>query len=72
MEKLALRRRIYDKGLRAEDIILSANGVDITSTQDLIRLKQSLGPGDVVELTYLRDGSVHTAQVELMDAELFS
>ena len=62
----------YDKGLRAEDIILSANGVDITSTQDLIRLKQSLGPGDVVELTYLRDGSVHTAQVELMDAELFS
>ena len=62
----------YAKGLRPEDILLSANGTAIVSTQDLVRLKQSLGPGDVVELTYQRDGSTYTAQVELMDAELYS
>lgn len=62
----------YAKGLRPEDILLSANGISIVSTQDLVRLKQSLGPGDVVELTCQRDDSTYTAQVELMDAELYS
>ena len=62
----------YAQGLRPEDILLLANGSPISSTQDLVRLKQSLGPGDVVELTCLRDGDTYTAEVELMDAELFS
>ena len=62
----------YAQGLRAEDILLSANGSPISAIQDLVRLKQSLGPGDVVELTYLRDEAQHTIDVELMDAELFS
>lgn len=62
----------YAKGLRPEDILVSANGTAITSTQDLIRLKQSLGPGDVVELTYLREGTSHTIQVTLMDEDLYS
>lgn len=62
----------YAKGLRPEDVLLSANGISITSTEDLVRLKQSLGPGDTVELTYLRDGAAHTVAVALMDAELFS
>ena len=62
----------YAKGLRAHDIITSANGHSITSTQDLIRLKQSLGPGDLVELTYLRGDFPSTVTVALMDADLVS
>lgn len=62
----------YAQGLRAEDILVAANGQSISSTQDLVRLKQTLGPGDQVELTYLREGVSHTIWVELMDAELFS
>ena len=62
----------YAQGLRPEDILLTANGRTITGTQDLVRLKQSLGPGDIVEFTYLRDGDSYTVQVALMDAQLFS
>ena len=62
----------YAQGLRPEDILTAANGSPITSIQDLVRLKQTLGPGDIVELTYQREGVSYTIPVELMDAELFS
>ena len=59
----------YAKGLRPGDILLAANGQTITSTQDLTRLKQSLGLGDVVSLTYLRDGQSYTVDVALVDPQ---
>lgn len=62
----------YAQGLRSQDILTAANGLPVSSIQDLVRLKQALGPGDVVELTYLRDETSYTIWVELMDAELFS
>lgn len=46
-----------------------ANGQTITSTQDLTRLKQSLGLGDTVSLTYLRDGQSYTVDVALVDPQ---
>jgi len=58
----------WDKGLRAGDIIIAANGVPVTGIEDLSRLKLSLGAGDVVTLTYLRDGESHTVDVELIAA----
>ena len=58
----------YAKGLQPGDIILTANGQEVTSTQDLARLKLSLGPGDMVTLTYLRNGQVYTVDVALVDA----
>ena len=51
------------------DILLAANGQTITSTQDLTRLKQSLGLGDTVSLTYLRDGQSYTVDVALVDPQ---
>ena len=62
----------YAQGLRSQDILTSANGLPVSSIQDLVRLKQTLGPGDMVELSYLRDGTSYTIWVELMDSELFS
>ena len=61
----------YTQGLRSQDILTSANGLPVSSIQDLVRLKQTLGPGDMVELSYLRDGTSYTIWVELMDSELF-
>ena len=58
----------WAKGLRAGDIIIAANGVPVTGIEDLSRLKLSLGAGDVVTLTYLRDGESHTVDVELIAA----
>ena len=59
----------YAKGIRPGDILLAANGQTITSTQDLTRLKQSLGLGDTVSLTYLRDGQSYTVDVALVDPQ---
>ena len=63
----------WAKGLRSGDVILSADGQPVTSLQDLSRLKLSRGPGDSISLTLRRpDGSVYTAEVELIDARLVS
>ena len=58
----------WAKGLQAGDIITAANGVPVTGIEDLTRLKLGLGPGDVVQLTYLRDGESFTVDVELIEA----
>lgn len=58
----------WTKGLRAGDIILAANGQPVTGVQDLTRLKLGLGAGDLVTLTYLREGEQYTADVELIEA----
>ena len=58
----------WAKGLRRGDIIIAADGQPVTGLQDLTRLKLGLGAGDVVTLTYLRDGESHTVEVELIEA----
>ena len=40
----------------------------VTGMKDLVRLKLSLGAGDTVALTYLRDGERYTVDVELIEA----
>ena len=60
----------YAKGLQTGDVITTVDGVPISSTQDLARIKQGLGPGDTVSLTYLRDGALQTVEIALVDADL--
>jgi S1-C subfamily serine protease len=62
----------YQKGLRAGDVITAVNGQPITAVQDLARLKLSLGSGDRVALTYLRDGASYTVEVALVDESLIT
>ena len=62
----------HAKGLQVGDIIRSANGIPVTCTQDLARIKLDLGPGDTVTLTYLREGVSHTVDVALVDSELIN
>ena len=57
----------WTQGLRAGDVLTEANGVPITGIQDLTRLKLGRGPGDIVSLTYLRDGERFTADVALIE-----
>ncbi|MEA4933807.1 MAG: trypsin-like peptidase domain-containing protein [Lawsonibacter sp.] len=72
LESIESTSDAYQKGLRAGDILISANGQPITGTQDLARLKLSLGPGDLVTLTYLRDGVSYTVDVALVPADQVS
>lgn len=59
----------WTQGLRAGDIITSVNGLPVTGVQDLSRVRQGLGPGELVSLTYLRDGTSHTVEMALSDEE---
>ena len=58
------------KGIQAGDIILAANGQTVTTTQDLARLKLSMGPGDLITLTIRRGEETFTVEVALVDESL--
>ena len=59
----------YAQGLRAGDVLTAANGQSLSAVEDLVRLKQSLGAGDTVSLTYVRDGQSCTVSVALIDPD---
>ena len=70
LELMAVEKKsdAWAKGLRKGDILTAANGIPITGIEDLSRIKLSLGPGDAVALTCLRDGELFTVDVELIEA----
>lgn len=53
------------KGLREGDILLKANGLELTATQVLTRLKVTRGVGDLITLTVQRDGDIFELDVAL-------
>lgn len=57
-----------DAGIEKGDIIVTANGHDIDHVATLQRVVRSQQPGDVVSLTFVRQGAEHTVQVKLADA----
>ena len=50
-------------GLQVNDIITSANGQEITSSQDLVNAVSACEPGDKLELTVYRSGETITVTV---------
>ena len=54
-------------GLRSGDIIVGADGKEITSTRELIDYVSSRGPDAKVELDILRDGERQSVTVELAE-----
>lgn len=58
------------KGIQKGDVILAANGQTVTTTQDLARLKLSMGPGDLITLTIRRGEETFTVEVALVDESL--
>ena len=55
------------KGIGPGDILLQANGMDLTSAQLLSRLKNSHGAGDVIVFTVERQGQRFDVEVLLTD-----
>ena len=45
-----------EAGLQEKDIIVAANGEDVTDSDDLVKIIRSCKPGDEVELTVYRQG----------------
>jgi putative serine protease PepD len=52
-------------GLRAGDVVTAIDGKAISSSDELTSAIGSKRPGDSVSITYTRDGSSHTIEVEL-------
>jgi putative serine protease PepD len=56
-------------GLRGGDIVIALDGKPINSPEELIVSVRSLNVGDVVKVTYKRDGAEKTVTLTLIAAE---
>lgn len=56
-------------GLKAKDVITKINDTEIGSTADLLETVSEHRPGDIVKITYFRDGQERTASVELKNID---
>lgn len=54
-----------DAGLRGGDVITAMDGQDIASSAELIAKLRPHKPGDTVSVTWSRQGSQHTARIQL-------
>ena len=52
-------------GLQAGDVITSFGGTKITSADTLSHVVDTKAPGDVVTVTFTRNGKLHTVKVTL-------
>lgn len=52
-------------GLRPEDIIVEAEGQEITGVSDLLEAKKAWKAGDTISITFLREGTKHTVSLTL-------
>jgi serine protease Do len=56
-------------GLRASDIILEVEGVEMNTTNELARTISRFNPTDRIAIKIMRDGALQTIEVALMDRE---
>ena len=54
-----------DAGLQPDDLITAIDGVELTDSRQIVSLISSKRPGDVVEITYNREGTEGVARVTL-------
>ena len=63
------RSDCHTKGIQSGDILIRADGQDITCSQDLVRMKLTKGAGDSVELELLRNGEPYTVIITLTNSQ---
>ena len=67
--KLRLRAACGLLAVLAAAVLTAADGQSLNAVEDLVRLKQSMGAGDTVSLTYVRSGQSRTVSVTLIDPD---
>ncbi len=55
-------------GIRVGDLIIGANGKEITSMDELNKIKEEFKPGDIIKLTVYRDGQKLDLSLTLAEA----
>ena len=56
-----------EKGIKAGDVITAANGIPVTTTEEISDIKNGLQVGDTIVLTVWRDGTATDIPVVLVD-----
>ena len=57
----------WAKGIRQGDIIVAVNGEPAMSTDDILRVKNTLEVGDSIRFTVWREGETFDVEVVLVD-----
>ena len=56
-----------EKGLRAGDVIMKVDGVEVSTTAEISQMKEELSVGDTMTFTIWRDGEIFDVDVALVD-----
>ena len=56
-----------EKGLRPGDIIMKVDGVEVSTTAEISKMKEALSVGDTMTFTVWRDGEIFDVDVALVD-----
>ena len=56
-------------GIREGDILMKVNNMDVNSYASMMEEVALFNPGDEVEVTYLRDGTLHTVSLTLLNSK---
>ena len=56
-----------EKGLRPGDIIMKVDGVEVSTTAEISKMKEALSVGDTMTFTIWRDGEIFDVDVALVD-----
>jgi len=57
---------LLNKGVRTRDVIIEANGVEITTSDELLSELDKFAPGDMFELKIYRPETRQTFTVDVM------
>jgi serine protease Do len=69
-ETVTMEQGAFKAGMRDGDIILKVDGNKIKNQTDLLRSMYVKSPGEIAQITYLRDGKEKTADVKLADPKV--
>jgi serine protease Do len=57
----------WTQGIRTGDVLLSANGVELSVNDDLLELKNALAVGETIQFCLWREGETLDITVELVE-----
>ena len=55
------------KGVKVGDVVTAVNGESVTSTDQVLKIKDPLAVGDTLTFTIWREGEIFDVEIELMD-----
>jgi len=55
------------KGIKVGDIVTHVNGIEVSTTEEMLAIKNEMSVGDIMEISVWREGWTYTFEIELMD-----